>query len=140
MIPASRIRSRITNGIQRAGVRTGNGSPMVGRITKKPILNESVYPPTQIPNPVPPFDVSFFLTNYSMRDIAAGLVQAGDMSMMIAPFESMTASSIENGDILVVTSTELNATGKKFRLSNVEAFMPGGMVLYVEATGTEVKG
>lgn len=139
MIPASRIRSRVLKGIERAGMRTGQGNAMVGRITKKPVLDETAYPPVQSPNPLGPFETPFFLSNYSMRDVAAGLVQKGDVAIMLAPFDGMTASSIENGDILVVTSTGIDATGKKFRLSNVEPFMPGGVVLYVEATGTEVK-
>ena len=126
MTAADRIRARVKAGLERAGRRTGNDTPLTGFIVKPGALDESVYPPVQLPPKRTA--VTLMIGNYDLKDAATSLVKITDVSFMIAYEPGLT---IGPEDIIEIGS-------KRFSLSNVNAFQSGGEILYFNATGAEI--
>jgi hypothetical protein len=119
MTAGSDIAAEVSAAIAEAGAATGDG-PLFATISRPGIADETTYPVT--PAAATTHTCTVVLTEYSDRDRNGTNIRVGDIKALIAPDAE---SDPRNGDSLIVG-------GKTYKMVNVMAVKPGGIVLLWE--------
>jgi len=125
MSAGSDIAAEVSTAIAEAGAATGDGS-LTGTISRPGAANEAVYPVT--PVSATDFNCTLVLTDYNARDRDGTNIRVGDIKALIAPD---APTDPRNGDSLTVA-------GKTYKMIEVKAVKPGGVVLVWEVQCREV--
>ncbi|WP_422073894.1 hypothetical protein [Tranquillimonas rosea] len=125
----ARIAAKARAAIEKAGRKTGTGSPLTGTITRRTAADDSTYPPT--PGQDVKYRCTLFLSEYSARDRDGSNITERDLKAMIAV--PVVNENDETDTIEPTNSDTLQVAGRSYSVVSVTPYQPGGVVLYFEA-------